>query len=343
MNIKLETYSRFTVFILFFMLFLSTNIMGSQSRVTIKLATLAPKGSPYHDVLLKIAERWQNASEGKVKLRIYAGGVAGSETDMLRKISIGQLHAASLSALGIMQIDPAYASLQVPGMISSYRELDYCRSKLAPVIEKRLAKKNFIVLNYGDVGFMYFFTVKKVTSIEELKKLKICTYATDRISKEIWKKAGFSVVDLSVNEVLVGLQTGLIEGFINSPVFALSLQWFSKAKYMTKVSYGIGLGATIVSHKQWNKINPELRKKLLKISMQTAEEMEKSYRALDKKALVEMEKYGLEIFEPKKEDVSKWIEPMLGVYPYIRKNLIPPEVFDKTIELRNEFRSKNVR
>ncbi len=239
---------------------------AEQQPVTIKLATLAPEGTIFHDSLLKMANEWTRLSGGKVQIKIYAGGIAGSEDDMVRKIRIGQLHAATISAIGMMQIDPSYAALQVPGMMASYEELDSVRRQLAPRIEKRFADKGFVITNYCDLGHMYFFTAKKTGSIAELQKKKICTFAGDQASKEIWAKAGFNAVDVPMSEMMTALQTGLIDGFMDTPVFALSLQIFAKAPHMINVSYGIAIAATVVQKSVWNKIEPDLQKAFIKAS-----------------------------------------------------------------------------
>ncbi|MEI6125960.1 MAG: TRAP transporter substrate-binding protein DctP [Pseudomonadota bacterium] len=317
-----------------------SNSAAQQQPVVIKLATLAPEGTIFYEALLKMANEWSRLSNGAVQLKIYAGGIAGSEQDMVRKIRIGQLHAATISAIGMMQIDPSYAALQVPGMMSAYDELDYCRQQLAPLIEKRFADKGFVIVNYGDLGYMYFYTSQKTQSIAELQKKKICTFAGDQASKEIWARAGFNAVDIPLSEMLTALQTGLIDGFMDTPVFALSLQLFAKAKNMINVHYGIAIAATIIQKSQWDKINPELQKKLLKASGDLAAEMKGEVRGMDEKAIAEMKKYGLEITEVSPGDAPAWIEPLQKIYPEIREKLIPKDIFDKTIELRNQFRAQ---
>ena len=97
---------------------------------TIKLATLAPAGSPWHDALLDMGEAWKDLSGGRVTLKIYAGGVAGDESDMVRKMRIGQLQAATLSAGGLPDIAPEFRALQLPMMFRSYEELDYVRDRI---------------------------------------------------------------------------------------------------------------------------------------------------------------------------------------------------------------------
>ena len=73
---------------------------ASNADVVIKLATVAPKDSIWHMHLKKIDERWQAASAGQVKLRIYAGTL-GDEDDILRRVRVGQLDAAAISTAGL--------------------------------------------------------------------------------------------------------------------------------------------------------------------------------------------------------------------------------------------------
>lgn len=315
-------------------------VRAEQQPVVIKLATLAPEGTVFYDALLKIGSEWARLSNGKVQVKIYAGGVAGAEPDMVRKLRIGQLQAVTISAIGMMAIDPSFAVLQVPGMMASYDELDYCREQLAPLLERRFADKGFVIINYGELGHMYFFTSSRAESVAELSQRKICTFATDQSSKEIWAHSGFNAVDIPLSEVLTSLQTGLIDGFINTPVFALSLQIFSKAKYMVDVSYGIAVAGTILQKAAWDKIEPGLQATLLAAARDIALQTRQDVRGMDARAITEMKKYGLEIVAVSPQDAPAWVEPVQKSYPEIREKLIPKDIFDRTLELRGRFRTQ---
>ena len=77
---------------------------ASAQEVTIKLGTLAPNGSTWHNLLKEMGERWAEVSGGRVKLRIYPGGTQGSEGDMVRKMAVGQLQAAAITNVGMHDI-----------------------------------------------------------------------------------------------------------------------------------------------------------------------------------------------------------------------------------------------
>ena len=81
---------------------------AAQAATTVKLATLVPEGSLWDRELKSMGQEWKAATDGRVDLRIYPGGVAGSEEDVLRKIRIGQLQAATLTVVGLSEIDPAF-------------------------------------------------------------------------------------------------------------------------------------------------------------------------------------------------------------------------------------------
>ncbi len=313
----------------------------SASKVKIKLGSLAPEGTPFYDVIHQISNAWKAASDGRVNMKIYAGGVAGSENDMVRKMKIGQLHGASMSAMGISTIDPGYAALQLPALIDSREDLAYYRSHMIPVIEKRLKDKGYITMAHCDMGPLYFFTTKKVTTIEELLKLKICTFSTNSDSKMVWTKAGFNVIDITSNEVLAGLQTGMIEGFIHSPLYALSMQWFAKAKYMVKVNYGYVLAATVIKQKSWDKIPPATQQKLLQIAESETIKIGSGIKKLNDGAVPAMVKHGLEVFTPPEKDREKWFSVIRKAHPEARGTMIPAEVYDTLMSAKAAYITKS--
>ncbi len=167
-------------------------LLAPPSRAQVlKLATLAPEGSPWHDVIIDIGESWKTVSGGRVSLRIYAGGVAGDEPDMIRKMRVGQLQAAALSGAGLAQITPEIQALQMPMMLASYDELDHVRDRLGPRLETITEQHGFKILNWADAGWVHFFTQRPVIRPSEMKSLKIFTWEGDPTYAEVMKQMGF--------------------------------------------------------------------------------------------------------------------------------------------------------
>ena len=78
--------------------------------IVVKIATIAPDGSPWHDVLLELAQRWRAVSQGGVQVKIYAGGTQGDEAELVRKVRIGLLQGVSITSNGLDTISPGFSA-----------------------------------------------------------------------------------------------------------------------------------------------------------------------------------------------------------------------------------------
>src|ERR1035441_7562027 len=104
-------------------------VSARAQQIEIKMATLAPKESPWGEVLVRMGERWKTISNGKVKLTLFAGGIMGDEPDTVRKLRIQSIQAVALTGAGMGDIEKGVAALQIPLMFDSYEELDYVRDR----------------------------------------------------------------------------------------------------------------------------------------------------------------------------------------------------------------------
>jgi TRAP-type C4-dicarboxylate transport system substrate-binding protein len=311
------------------------------SAQNIKLATLAPRDSTWYRILEKMGERWRQASGGRVQLRIFAG-TQGDESDIMRKIRVGQLHAAAVTTVGLGTIDPSTQALHIPLAFRSQEELDFVQSQIQGRMEKTLADKGFVVLNWGETGWIRFFTKAPVASPADLKKLKIFVWSSGKSSDDIWKDNGFQPVSLAATDILPSLKTGMISAIQAPPILALSNQWFGLASYMTDLPWAPLTGATIVSKATWEQIPQELRPQLAAIAREAGVEMQKEVRSLEQQAISEMAKRGLHVVTVPPEAEREWQKTVEAIYPRLRGDFVPAAEFDEVMKLRNEYRaSKN--
>ena len=305
----------------------------------IKMATLAPEGSSWHKVLQDMGERWRKATNGAVVLRIYPGGVAGDEDTMIRKIRVGQLHAAAVTGVGLSYIDRSFYALHVPMMYASDEEFDYVRDRLSPILEKKLEEKGMIVLNWGDAGWVYFFTQTPFTRPSEVKAMKMFAWAGDTNLIQLYKETGFNPVPLSAIDILPGLQTGLINAFPTTPLAALAFQWFGLAPHMADLPWAPLTGATIIDKKAWLAIPEHLRPKILETAREAGKNLRGEIRRLNEEAVKVMVKNGLKVNRVPPDAQAEWRKLVEDVYPRIRGKIIPADMFDAARKYRDEYRA----
>ncbi|GAB4366439.1 MAG: TRAP transporter substrate-binding protein [Deltaproteobacteria bacterium] len=305
----------------------------------VKLATVAPEGSSWHKVLQDMGEEWKKASNGAVALRIYAGGIVGDEDAMLRKMRIGQLHAAAITGMGLAFLDRAFYGLHIPMMYASDEEFDFVRNRLSPMLEKRLEEKGYVVLNWGDAGWVHFFARVPFVRPEEVMAMKLYVGAGDDALTQLYKEAGFHPVPLSVVDILSGLQTGLIDAFNATPLAALAFQWFAFAPNMSDLQWAPLTGATIIDRRAWNRIPAEIRPKILEISRAASDRLRREIRKLNEDALQAMIGNGLKVSHVDPSVAARWRKVVEETFPRVRGKIVPAEVFDAVVAARGEFRA----
>lgn len=174
----------------------------ANAQVRVKLGTLAPKDSSPHQSLKVMAEKWRQAPGGGVQLVVFTDGTQGGEADMVRRMRIGQLQAAMLTATGLAQIDDSVTALEtMPLVYRTLDEVDYVREKLRPKLEQAFADKGFIVLFWTD-GWVKFFSRRPVVSPDDLKSQKLFAWAGDNKSIDIIKAAGYQPIPLETTDIL---------------------------------------------------------------------------------------------------------------------------------------------
>jgi TRAP-type C4-dicarboxylate transport system substrate-binding protein len=314
---------------------------ASAQTVRIKLGTLAPQGSTWHQLLQQMAQDFSKASNGKVELKIYAGGTQGSEGEMIRKISIGQLQGASMTAIGLHEITPEPQAEDVPFMIDSYEEYDYVHEHIRDKLEAAIAKKGYQVLQWGEVGFVYFFSTEPYRTPADFAKGKVFTWNGDPGAEAAWKAAGFHPVVLSSTDLVPALTSGMINVVNQSPLYAYTTNLYSRANHMLNLHWGFLTGATIVRKDTWAKIAPDVQKKLLQLAEDYGKKTRDDLRKQNEDAIQQMKSRGLDVQEP--ADIQAWQRASEQANKVIRGKVVPAAIYDEVKRLRDEFRAQHRR
>jgi TRAP-type C4-dicarboxylate transport system substrate-binding protein len=306
--------------------------MASAQEVTIKLGTLAPNGSTWHNLLKEMGEKWAEASGGRVKLRIYAGGTQGSEGDMVRKMAVGQLQAAAITNVGMHDIAREPQALSAPGVINTEAEFRAVFPKVEPQLDRELAAKGYLPLHWSQVGFIRIFCNKAFHTPAEMSSAKMFAWDGDPASVEAFKAAGFRPVVLSSTDAVPSLQTGMIDCMANVPLYMLTARLFERANHMIDVPWGYLIGATLIRKDAWERIPADVRPKLLAIAQQLGARVDAEVRRLNDDAIAAMQKQGLDVV---KVDPAPWRAAAEKAWPVVRGKVVSPAFFDEVLRTRD--------
>jgi TRAP-type C4-dicarboxylate transport system substrate-binding protein len=311
----------------------------AQRRVLVKMASPVPEGSVWHRILKQMEQEWSEASQGRVKLRIYPGQTAGDDPVVVTKMRLGTLHAALLAGVG--SVVPEVYALQVPMMYRSYDEVDYVLDKMKPRLNAAFEKEGFVVLNWTDAGWVHFFTKQSVATPEELKKLKLFAWAGDDDVIETYKAAGFNPIPLPSTEVATALQTGLVTAMPAPPQAAVIMQWYKHASHMTEVNWAVLIGATVISKKTWDSIPADLQPALRQAAEKAGAALRSDTRSNGPRDVDAMVKRGLSVVTLNDAQQAIWHQTVEDAYPRIRGSVVPADAFDEARRYLEEYRRQH--
>ena len=309
---------------------------------TLKLATIAPKDSPYYDILRDMVEEWRAASEDQIDIKIYAGNAVGDESDIVRKLRIGQFQIAAISGGGLPDILPELRALQMPMMFASDEERDYVFDRVHPSLEALALQRGFKVLAWSPTGWLYFFTQHPVVTPDDLRPLGVFAWAGKSGYIEAWKAAGFRPVALPVNEILTSLETGFLNAVAVPPIAALSFQWFGLANHMTDMKWAPLDGAIIMPLKNWQRIPSALQPRLLAAAQATGARLDRSIARLNDAAIEVMKRHGLIVHDVSPALRKEWERRARLGYALLIGDTVPTALYRQVEQLRGEYRATHV-
>ncbi len=312
----------------------------AQAPIVVRMATLVPDGSSWHQVLKETAAQWKSLSGGRVVVRLFPGGVAGDDPDVVRKMRLRSLNAAVLTSVGVAEVDRAVYALSIPMAYDSYEEVYAVLEGLRPRLEASLESKGFVVLNWADGGWVHFFSQTPVAAPDDLRRQKLFTWAGDPEAVEIWRAAGCNPVPLPSTELATALQTGLVTTVGAPPQVSVITQYFLHAKNLTRLRWQILLGATLISKETWEKIPADLRPALLEATRDAGRRLQADIKATEERDIKEMQKRGLNVVAVDAKTRVLWQQMAESAYPRIRGKMIPAETFDEALRLRDEYRKQ---
>lgn len=306
----------------------------------LRIGTVAPNNSLYHRQLMELGEVWRAAQGGSAKYLVYPDGSQGGEAELARRMRIGQLQGALLSVVGLREIEPSISALQnLPLLFKNWDEVDYVREKMRPAIEKKFLDKGFVVLAWGDAGWVRFFSKEVATRPGDYKKMKFFAWGAESEQQDIMKSLGYTPVPLETSDILPAMQTGMINVVPSTPYFALASQVYTMAPHMLEINWAPIVGAFVVTQKAWEEMSPAVQAAMRSASDKAGVQLRTKARQEVTEAVDAMSKRGLIINRPNPAQLREWSELAEQLYPRIRGVMVPADTFDEVFFHLKAFRA----
>jgi len=318
-------------------LLLAVAASAASAQTTLRLASPAPLGSVWHKALKQFEADVKTATGGRVIVRVI-GAAQDDEATMISNMKIGRQHAASITALGLASVDPAFNIFAIPMFFSSYDEYRAVRAKLEPVLKQKLEAKGLVLLNWGDTGWVYLFSKTAVPNVDALKKQRLYTSAGQDDFVQLYKQNGFNPRPLPFAEIQSGLMTGLLDAVPSTPLATLAFQWYRNVPEMLDLGVGPLAGGTVVDAKTWGSIQQSDRDQILVIARKMQDALDRDVPAQDTQARAEMVKRGLKITAPDAAATKGFRDMADRFAASMKGGVVPADIYDQGMRERDAYR-----
>ena len=309
--------------------FLAPSGVRAAGAGTLKIAALTPQGTTWADGLKQVAKQVETATAGRVQFKLYLGGVAGDEPDVIRKIRVGQLSGGIFTGKSMGDLFGDVRLLEVPfNFGGEQKKVAKVVKDLRPHFDQGLEKAGFVNLGFFQAGNVYFVSKKKAGSIADLKGLKIWAWEGDALVQAMVETLNLVSVPLALPDVLNSLSTGIIDAAYATPLAIMALQWQSKIEYLIDFPITYAFASFLIDAKAWAKIEPKDQEIVKKVvgdyidaaNVQTAKENEES--------LATLKSMGVKFLQFPAEDVARSQKVRADLLAKVSGKMFSPEVIE---------------
>lgn len=229
--------------------------------IVAKLATVAPDGTPWSEQLNEYKKRAEAAAGGRLKLKTYLGGALGDENVTVSECKRGAIQLWGGSTGALASVVPELSVLELPYLFQSLEEADYILDEvLFDDLKKLLAERGFVLLFWAENGHRSFGTKFGPVKTPDALTGKKMRSQESEVHVEMYRALGASPVPIAVTEVLSALQTGVVDGFDNTPLFAFAASWYQGIQHYTLTEHIYQPGVVVASKKWFDGLPEDLRK-----------------------------------------------------------------------------------
>jgi TRAP-type C4-dicarboxylate transport system substrate-binding protein len=307
---------------------------------TLKIGSIAPAGTPWDITLKEIAADWRSISGGRIDMKIYAGGIAGDEEAMIRKMKVGHLDGVVVTSIGLKLISTDLFIMSLPRLLKSIEEYEYLVPRIEDSYDRLMEDKGYKLITWTMAGWIHFFSTERVVVPSDLKDLKIGIIPGQEGMERIWKNLGYKVLPVSTIDWLSSLQGGMVQATFTSPLAAAAYQIFGVANHMLDFQISPLLGAFMLSERSWSRIPPGMRQELIQAAQKRVRPLYERSSELEEEAMEIMIENGLIVHRIDEPQRAEWETEMEKAYARGLGDEYSGELFEEILEHLEAFRTR---
>jgi len=270
----------------------------AQQTFEMKCATVAPADTPWENQLRELGDYIESESGGRIDVRMFMGGSLGGEKALVRRTAQGSIQCFGGSTAALGSLVPELNVIESPFLFDNVRQADRKLDGPAlPIVEQSVEARGFEFGLWAENGFRSWFTKDSpVLTPDDMQGRRMRSQEA-LVHLETYRAVGASPVPIDVTNVLTSLQTGVVEGFDNTPIFAFAASWYQAADHLTLSRHSYQPGIVVWSKSWYDSLPSDLQQILDDIPAEHTTNGRRMVRQMDPILIRNLERRDIEVHE----------------------------------------------
>jgi TRAP-type transport system periplasmic protein len=305
---------------------------------TIKFAFVQNMDNHWGAGAQKFAEIVNQKSDGKIKVKLFAGGTLGGDIQTVSSLQGGTIEMVMMGSGVLVGQIKEYVLFDLPFLFKNPQEVDAALDgPLGKKLMDRLPEKGLIGLSYWEHGFRSLTNSRRpVEKWEDIEGLKIRVIQAP-LYLDAFNAMGANAVPLPLPELYTALETKTVDGQENPLVSIESSKFYEEQKYLSTTRHVYNPLLVMFSKKIWDKLTPD-EQKLLKDAAEEVKPYQRQVsREMDAKVLEQLKGHGMTVTEVSEEERARMAEklkPVTQKYTEVAGPELVGELNDQLAKLR---------
>ena len=300
------------LFALMLALVLALSCASAMAEITLTYAEVNPlEGTIVGEMAKAFKAKVEEVSNGEIKIDIQAGGVLGSEDQILDNLlGYGNItDICRISAFALTQYGCDKASLlSIPyTFVNEDHFWNFAASDLAQEFLNEPQEIGLPLrgLCYGEEGFRHFFFKNEVKGIEDLKGLKI-RVSSDPVMTGMVENLGAAATPVAFTELYSALNTGVVDGAEQPTANYRSNAFQEVAPYLLLDGHTLGALQIIITDAGWAKLSEEQQGWIMEAAKYASQVCREKVAEIEAQTFELLAQDGATVIEV--EDKTPWVE-----------------------------------
>ena len=224
------------------------------------------------------------------------------------KMRIGQLHGGAVTTSTLSQYSPNATLYSLPFLFTNLDDAAEIRKTTDQMLIDQIEKDGFVNFGFAQAGFTYLMSKQIINNFDDLRKQKSWIPENSDVGLAVYRYIDVTPTSLPLADVMTGLQTGLINNVITSPIGALALQWHTYVDYVVDFPLNYLTGLLIVDKKVFAKLSKTDQKIVREVMTDVYKKIDEQNRVDNISAREALIKKGVKFVKLSSEDNLEWIK-----------------------------------